>query len=162
MFTTESRPRGFSLIEFMIYIAVISVAMAVFTRFTIDVSRQAAEAKSKRAVQQNAQVLLTRLTQEIRASQSFTINAPDSITVQNSTGTATISLNGSEVDYNKGSAVALSDNQVNVTQLNFQSLASPAGVTVTLTVASRYPAATGGIYAVTVNFTVVPRQPLYS
>ncbi len=154
-----SAPRGFTIIEFMVYVAIVSVALTVFANFTISITQNTANLKAKRAVQQNAELLLAKISQEIRYSQNVVAASGSTLTLTNSSGsTTTISWNSTskEVNYN---GAPLSNTYVNVTSLTFVSVTGiSGGVTVSLTVQPKYAGGLGSAYTITLTTTAVSRQ----
>ena len=69
--------KGFTLIEILIYIAIIVVFLIVITYFALDILYGKIKSQSQMAVQQNARFATEKVTQEIR--QALDINLGDSI-----------------------------------------------------------------------------------
>ncbi|MBU0671101.1 MAG: prepilin-type N-terminal cleavage/methylation domain-containing protein [Patescibacteria group bacterium] len=63
--------KGFSLIEIMIYIALLAVLMVAVTQFTWDVLYGGVNAYVDRELQQNARFSLEKMTYEIRNSENI-------------------------------------------------------------------------------------------
>jgi len=63
--------RGFTLVELIIYILVVSVILISATYYAIDVIGAQTKARSYQEVQQNARLALRRMVQEIRAAENL-------------------------------------------------------------------------------------------
>jgi len=153
---------GFSIIELMVYVVIVAVAMTVFANFAIAVTQNASQLKNKHAVEQNAELLLARISEEIRYSQNVVSASGSTLTLTNSSGSqVTITLNGTEVDYN---GVALSNSYVSVRTLTFSSITGMSGgVAITLTVQPKNSGGIGAPYTLTLTSTAVSRhQQVYS
>ncbi len=153
-------PRGFTLVELLVYIAVSTVALLVFVTFMVDVSRSAARARVAQEVHQNAQFVLDRLAQEVRSSQLVDVgsstfgNDVGTLALTTSTGTHTFALASNVVTLG---GAPLTSASVRVTKLRFTN-ATPA-----VTVQLRVEDATSSVNPQTIEFqtTLVPRQTLY-
>ncbi len=166
---THKRPRGFSLVELLVYIAVSTIALLVFVTFMVDVSRSAARARVAQEVHQNAQFVMARLAQEVRSSKVIIFTDPPSkfdvpagsLDLTTSTGgthtfaldttnpsIGVIKLNGDEITNKKS---------VNVTKLMFTKVGSAVKVELQVkeitTLASPQ--------TIDLQTTLVPRQEVY-
>ncbi len=156
---------GFTLIELLIYMSLVSVTLLVLMNFVTDVTKSAAKTKITREIQQNARLVLSRITQDVRTAQTIPTfsNGNTAITFTNSAGqTELICLEAGEVRYIVGggtcaTAQSLTTNKVNVTQLDFSNSAN--AVTINLTVGKNNQLDT--INPLTLSSTVVPRRQLY-
>ena len=155
--------KGFTLMELLIYVGIATVAIVVFTNFMVDVTKNASKAKITQEVQQNARLLLSRMTQEIRTAKEIIYVTSDQITFKNSSDdTITFYLNDDDVyyDINSSGPVSLINDQVRVTQLNFQQ--NSDSVNIDLTVEQKdenVEAAKKG--EINLTSTIVPRPLLY-
>jgi len=96
--------KGFTLIELIIYIAIVSAVLVLITDFTWNVIYGNVKSQSVREAQQNARFAMLKITRAIRVGQNpttvFTLN--DGILYE--------------------SGVALTTDRVRVTNLNFTSV----------------------------------------
>lgn len=158
------RPRGFTLVELLVYIAVSTIALLVFVTFMVDVSRSAARARTVQELQQNAQFVMDRLAQEVRSSQAIITTEPPSKfnvndgilelttsvgphTFKLDTVKNTVTLNGSDI----------TSTSVVVKKLLFTSLGST--VTVQLQIVEKNTPANP--QSIDLQTTLVPRQAVY-
>ena len=164
-----TRPSGFTIIELMVYISIVTVAITVFSAFMLDVTKNASRSKTIKEVQQNAQFIMNRITNDIRHAQAVTIPAlgasgADLTLTMSPTLTATYHFDNaaSTVTYqqNSGTAMAISNNQVRVTNLSFSNTGS--AITVTLAMAQGLATApVAGQYNTTLTSTAVVHSSLY-
>ncbi len=172
---THSRPsQGFTLVELLIYISITSIALLTLTGFMVDISKSAIRARVAKEVQQNARLVLSRVTEVVRTANTidavnsvFDPSPPGSCTatsgklvVQYSTppSAATFDWLADAVRYNDGTGpIALTNNAVKVTQWCFHQVGGAINVEIEVT-----PAA-GTFTAQRQHFTttVVPRPSLY-
>lgn len=96
---------GFTLIELIIYIAIVAIILAISSDFAWNIIQGDIKTTSLREVQQNGRFSMEKITRAIRAGQS-----PSIFTISD----GTLYQNG----------VALTTNQVRVTNLQFTSLAN--------------------------------------
>lgn len=97
--------KGFSLIELLIYAAIVSGVLAVSSGFTWDIVQNDIKSASLREVQQNAWFSMEKITRAVRAGQN-----PSIFTLAN----GVLSQNG----------VPLTTDQVRVTNLQFTSVSN--------------------------------------
>lgn len=95
--------KGFTLIELIIYIAIVSVVLVLVTGFSFNILYGNIKTQAVRETQQNARFALEKITRSIRAGQD-----PSIFTVSDG------------ILYQEG--VALTTDQVRVTVLDFTSL----------------------------------------
>ena len=130
--------RGFSLIEMIVYVAIVAIVISAIVAFNIWVIQVGTKAKISRAVLDNSRRTLETLTYEIRRSQS--VYAPNSVLGAHpgqlsfyQISTSTPDETGTFIDFflcdeaiclkKEGIApIALTDNQVRVTNLTFNQL----------------------------------------
>lgn len=164
---TRSDERGFTLAELIVYLSIVTIAILVFASFMVNVTKYASHSKVQREVQQNARLVLSRITQEIRTAASIdaansVFNSDDGkLTVQGPSG-ALVSFyrqaSSDEVYYDNGSgAVPLSSDAIRVSELRFAQVSS--GVSVDLKVEQGNASAPPN--AIELSSTVVPRTSLY-
>lgn len=63
--------KGFTLIETIVYVTLVSILVLVFVNFALDVVGTAQKSRVRQEVQQNARFAMERITQEIRAASSL-------------------------------------------------------------------------------------------
>ncbi len=97
------QPAGFTLVELLIYIAITSIALVIFTGFLADTTASAARSRQSQELQQSSSLIFSRLSQEIRSATAIAIsgttitittpsNSTDTFTYDSSA--KTLSLNG--------------------------------------------------------------------
>lgn len=164
-FRSEPR-RGFTLIELIIYVALISIFSLVFVNFVFDVISTAEKARVRQELQQNARFALDRMLQEIRSAQSINTGSSTFGTSPGvlSVSTATPGTNPTIFDVSGGvlrvklgaaSAVPITDSKYVVTNLVFDDLSvsnKTVNVRVSLTLAHPNPTNTD-TYAAQVTLT---------
>ena len=158
---------GFSLVELLVYISITTVTLLILTSFVIDVTKNAARTKITKEVQQNARLLISKITQEVRTATNIdgTNSVFDSdhgkLTLIKNTGPVSFYWQDNEVYYDKDLNVdALSNNKVRVTKLNFQR--NNNAITVNLTVEQKnINARIEGTDKFELSSTIVPRPMLY-
>lgn len=62
--------KGYTLIELLVYLGIVTISVMVFTVFVVNVTKNSARAEMKQELQENARVVINRLTQNIRQAQS--------------------------------------------------------------------------------------------
>ncbi|PIS04925.1 MAG: hypothetical protein COT81_03850 [Candidatus Buchananbacteria bacterium CG10_big_fil_rev_8_21_14_0_10_42_9] len=73
----DLRPReGFTLIEMLIYVALIAASAVIFTSFVVDVIDNSARIITVKEVHQNSRLILARLSQEIKTAKDFSGTFP--------------------------------------------------------------------------------------
>lgn len=156
---------GFTIVEIMIYITLVTVAMVVMAKFVADVTVNAARSKVVKEVQLNAQITLGRILNEIRNSQSVvSVGATQLVLQANATDQVTISYNSvdSRVErlVNGAGMVILTSPEVRVTNLAFAAIS--IGVSVSLSVAQLSASAPGTYqHQAQLSGTAFPRQLVY-
>lgn len=124
---------GFSLIEIIIYVALVSIIAVSFVVFIIDVTTSSQKARVRQEVQQNARFAFQRITREIRAADD--VNAGSSafgtspgvlsLAADNPTDDPTVfSVNGGVLQITQGANPAqdLTSDRFVVTNLVFTDL----------------------------------------
>lgn len=160
---------GFTLIELIIYISIVTVALLVFTNFMADVTHNASKAKVTKEVQQNARLIMTKITQEIRAGSS--INEAElvngTLIITKGSSTITFDRDGDNITYDDSAdglpVQILTNEYVKVTDLTFAK-SGEDGISVHLTIQQkRNDTAAAGHERdrISLSSTVVPRSALY-
>jgi type II secretory pathway pseudopilin PulG len=152
----HGRPKGFTLVELLVYIGVSTIALLVFVTFMVDVSRSAARARTAQELHQNAQFVLDRLNREVRSATNIdpssdagslvlsTVGGPETFTLDVNNA---VTLNGEP----------LTSNNVKVTALQF----SYAAPTVTVQLHAEENTSAASPQAIDLQTTLVPRQAVY-
>jgi len=160
---------GFTLIELLIYISISTAAILVFTSFMVDVTKSAARAKSTKEVQQNARLLLERLTQDIRTARSIDSAGVNQIVLFDASNIKVqycLTDTDKIVHYLKGegdcfiSTSELSSDQVRVTKLDFQQNSGTVKVDLTVQQKNQNPS-TSEKSQISLSSTIVPRSSIY-
>lgn len=160
-FLHNNRNRGYSLLELIIYIALFAVISVLLVRSLVTVMKTYAKAQNYRRLQNNGELVMERITREVRASKSiasgvYTTN-PGSLTLlQDNEGvpqTVGFSVSDASVQVSvDGSTAPLSTTQVAVTNLIFRTVTTTqgAGIKTELTVTTTSaPIITAKFYSTT-------------
>lgn len=152
-------PRGFTLIELLVYIGIVTMAVTVFTSFSVEVARSAGTSRAMKEVQQNARTVMSRIVQDVRSSTAVALLAGGSELQADVAGTPKrYFLDGGVLKLDDGgSVVGLTTPAVTVT--GFQATASGRAYDVVLTVREASSAATP--MTTTLTTSVVARGALY-
>lgn len=163
----QSNPEGFTLIELMVYLSISTIAILVFTNFMADVTQNAAKSKVTKEVQQNARLILTKITQEIRTSQGIdmgqsVLNSDDGkLVIIRAGGSTTFDLVSGDVTIDTGAgSEVLTSNHVKVTELHFTETQNAISVDITVE-QKRDTDRTHERDSITLSSTVVPRSTIY-
>ena len=127
-----SRRRGFTLVEALVYTAVLAIVAGIVVEILVGMTRASARVQLARRINHSAQISLERLTREIRNAQS--VNGASSIfnthpgrlslTTLNALGLPTtieFSLTSTTLQVTEGSSVSnLTPKNVDVTNLVFR------------------------------------------
>ena len=142
--------KGFSLIETVVYVALVAVFSVGVIQVLLSETNAWGRARTERNLNDTAMLVVERLSHEIRLAKSVTIGEsslgthPGMLTLQTFSGASsndpssiTIFLDGTDLKMRRdsGSAVALSGNGVSITNLLFYRIASAKseGVRIELT-----------------------------
>lgn len=157
---------GFTMIELIVYLGIASIALLVFYGFAANVMQSAARIKSASDVQENAHVVLSRITHDVRTTDAA-VASGSTLTFTKTIGgiptTTCYDLVSTVVEYGSCTgagcacavSAALSDNTVNVTTLSFTGSSAQIGVNVTV------EPRVGNADSVALSTTIVPRSSLY-
>ena len=144
---SRKNEKGLTLMELLIYISISTIIVVVIMNFFTDVTINAAKVKITKEVQQNARLMLSRMTQEIRSAQAVDF-ALDKIIVTNQ--------DGEEIIFNEETMNSLSSNRVLVTDLTFAQDSSTIFINLTV------EQSRGKVNKeVTLSSAVVPRSDIY-
>jgi type II secretory pathway pseudopilin PulG len=155
---------GYTMIELLIYIGIVTAAILVFTNFMVDITKNSARAQVKQEVQQNARLILSRLTQEIRNAKQITSVNPERIILINPLDqdiTFQWDNINKEITYDDGTGpIILSGQKIRITQLNFQQ--NNNTISINFKVEQKNPNAQSADKSeITLSSAVVPRSILY-
>lgn len=118
--------QGFTLIELILYIALVSIFIsgAIFFAWDLVYGRQ--KAFTKQTVNQSARIAMSRIAYEIRRTQAINSLTATSIELENGTNDTTISLNSDIIELTTDGTgpYDLTSDQVSVTDLSFTDLSS--------------------------------------
>ncbi len=119
--------KGFTLIETIIYISIISVFLVSVIQFSTNAIRSGEKARVIHEVQQNARFGLERVAREIRASDGVNTGAstfdshPGVLSLSTTSGTTVFDVSSGVLRINEGSgAVNVTTNTVTITNLVFE------------------------------------------
>lgn len=134
--------RGFTLIEFLVYSAIVVVAGVISVEFILNIYEGKTKSQAYFEVQENARLAMERIVQEIHGAQNinpssnFNINLATNPGAKLSLQMKDASLNPTEFDVSSGAVrilqgisgpYALTNNQVRVTNLTFRNYTSLNG-----------------------------------
>lgn len=122
--------KGFTLVEIILYVAILGVILTVVTSFSLDALQEKSEQKSKQMVKQDVDFVLDKISHEIESATSVDKNISildastpyGKIVLSKKNGSSvTISLTGSTVYLQKkgGPLEKLSTSGSKITSLNF-------------------------------------------
>ncbi|MFC1721370.1 PilW family protein [Patescibacteria group bacterium] len=139
-----NKQKGFSLIELLIYIAILISAVTIVAVFTVDIIKANRAEQGNRDTQQNARFIIERLQYETRwANDIATPYQTDEMILETSSGNVRFYLNTGDNGQTAmfierdGSSQQLTSSQVEVSQFELQTIDpanGPPSVRVELTV----------------------------
>ncbi|KKW15219.1 MAG: hypothetical protein UY52_C0019G0003 [Parcubacteria group bacterium GW2011_GWC2_49_9] len=158
---------GFTLIELLVYLSITSVVLVVITSFVASTTKNAVESKVSTEIQQNARLLLSRMTYDIRIAEDFDDTNSDlnidhgSLTVIQNAQPVSYSWDNGQVTLDDGSGpVALTTGLVNVTKFYFDRNGDT--VTIQLTMEPKNMQASAPERStISLSSTVTPRHLVY-
>ncbi len=139
---------GYSLLELVIYLGLFVLLSVVLIQSLVSVMRTYATAQAYRALQQNGEVVMDRITREIRAASTISSatygTSPGTLSLsgtdsEGNAHTATFNLSGGTVQINDdGSSGVLTTTSVVVTSLLFYATSNTVtdGVKVEITLST--------------------------
>ncbi|MFZ4500056.1 MAG: PilW family protein [Minisyncoccia bacterium] len=138
---------GYSLLELLIYIALFAMISVLLVHSLVVLMRTYANAASFRRLQNNGELIIERITREVRDAESISSGTfgqhPGAITLLNAGTPVVFGVSNGAVTITENSTTGiLSTNQVTVSAMVFRRITTPAGegVKVELTLAT-----TGGV-----------------
>jgi len=131
MIQSRTTPKGFTLIELILYVAIASILLTVISLFLSTVIKSRLKQQSMTEVESQGLQIMEQITRTIRSAE--TINSPTSGNNSNtlSLGMSNGSQNptvfessGSQIQITEGtgSPIALSNGRVNISNLDFKNL----------------------------------------
>ncbi len=127
---------GFTLVEFLVYVAVVAAVLSVVTVLSVDLFRGRAKSSSLEVVNQNARLALERVTGAVRNANSVD---PSSLGCDHAAGCLSLHMPGAAVNptvfalasgtltlaEGAGAPVRLTSPEIEVTSLVFTHLTQP-------------------------------------
>lgn len=118
--------KGFTLIELIIYVALISIFITGAVTFALNVIAGRQKSTNQTIITSEAQTLLSRINYEISIAQKLNSLSSTQIILEDAGGNLTIiELSGSTINFTQNTTtLPLSSNQIEVTNLSFTNLSS--------------------------------------
>jgi prepilin-type N-terminal cleavage/methylation domain-containing protein len=135
----KKQQQGFTLIELILYISLLSIFLSGAIIFAWDVIYSREKAHAQRMVNQSASTAMMRIDYEIRNAETITSITPTQLVLSKGGSTTTFNLNGTtlEISQDGSGPFPLTSNQTKVTNLVFSetntSLVNTKGVTIDIT-----------------------------
>lgn len=143
---TKYRQEGFSLIEMLVYIAILALMLMVIIQVVVSMVRSEHVIESMRAIENSASLSLERITRETRAADSINTAAstfnthPGRLTLTSADRTVEFSLVGGRIRLTEDGVVSgyLTGGSTTVSSLIFRRFATSTveGVRIEMTVES--------------------------
>jgi len=150
-----SSVRGFTLIELIVYVALVAIFITGAILFSWDVIYGREKSFNQQIVQQNARAALLRISYEIRRAQDIQSVSPTQLVLESGGSQTTIELVGQTIRFTSGGfgPYDLTSNQAVITDLLFTDLTSlendAKNIGVNFTMSQAEPAASGQLTAET-------------
>lgn len=127
-----SAQTGYSLLELLIYIALFTIISVLLIRSLVVIMRTYASAQANRRLQNNGEVILERISREVRDAKSISSGtfsvSPGTLTLIGDDGTVSFAVVNGALEINDGGTVgALSTSAVAITTLIFRKIETPNG-----------------------------------
>lgn len=148
----HKRPAGFTLIEVMIYVVLVSGILIGATSFAISIINNRTKSFAIQEVEQNSRFVMEKITQAVRSARKIATPAigvtDTTLELEMSDGTRNptiFTLNGSSLNFTEGTGPTLDlhSGNVEVSNLIFTNLSLPNGKTrnvyVSFTLSHRNP-----------------------
>jgi len=139
------KPKGFTLLEFILYFALLAIVMTAITAFTLSIVSSQGKGRVIGEVESSERLAMLRILRSTRTADSLTsISGGDAGVLTLNMGTANPTIfdlvNGTvRITENGGPAVPLTTPNVKVSKLRFTSDAQSNGnVTITTEIAAAY------------------------
>jgi type II secretory pathway pseudopilin PulG len=147
---TKWSSKGFTLVELLAYVAIVGFVLTVIAVFTAEIIKSNRKAEITRETQENARLVMQRLSKEIRWANLILDFNSSEITLNTSEGSIRFYLGGVDLDrlfIEKGGAEReLTSDKVKITHLSFVRLEpenAPDSIQINLTVENRSPSVRG-------------------
>jgi len=147
---------GFTLVELLVYMAIIGFVLAIIAVFTVEIIKSNRKAEMIRETQENARLIIQRMSKEIRWANSISSFSSTDITLDTASGPVRFFLGGPDADRffieEKGVQRELTSDKVKVTNLAFTRMEpenAPNSIQINVTVENRIAVAKGEYIAVT-------------
>jgi len=126
---TSRKSSGFTLVELIIYMALLSAFLLVLTNIFTAVLRVRVDSQSSSSVEQDGRFILARLAYDINRATTDTVPNPTSLNLTISGQTYSYVLNGTNLQLTQpGSLVdSLNGSGSQITSLSFQKIANTGG-----------------------------------
>ncbi len=117
---------GFSLIELILYVAIVSIFLVGMTNFIWDIIYGRQKAHAQQVVEQSARVAMGRINYELRRAANFNVISSTELQLTNPDGTTSLLLNGNTLQITTpgGGPYDLTNDKVIVSNLNFSEFSS--------------------------------------
>lgn len=134
----DKRPNGFTLIEVMIYVVLVSGILIGATSFAISIINNRTKSFAIQEVEQNSRFMLEKITQAVRSARNIAapaIGATDTtlelVISDGAKNPIIFALNGSSLSMTQGAGPTLDlhSGNVEVSNLTFTNLSLPNGKT---------------------------------
>lgn len=129
--------KGFTLIEIILYVALVAVFITSAVLFTFNIIYGKEKAYNQQVVDQSVRIAMEKIAYQIRSAKEVQITSASSMTLTNSDGnTVSISQNGQAIEISEGGLgpYNLTSNQVKIDSLNLTNLSSATSDTVNINV----------------------------
>lgn len=161
----KNNNKGYTLIEQLIYLALVAAIAIIFTSFTADVVRTSVKALAIKEVNQSARILMAQISQEIKTAKQINSISSSQLSLTNYNNTTVVFEYDSAnylVTFNNGSgAVPISNDSVRVTSFSFNELTNGV-IEINLGLSQKNPNLPEvQKYHLEVSSVVALRSPLY-
>ena len=123
---------GYSLLELLIYIALFAMISVLLVHSLVVLMRTYASAQGFRKLQNNGELIIERITREVRAAESISGGTfgshPGTVTLMNAGNSVAFAVsNGAATITQGGVTETLSTSEVAVTSMIFRRITTPVG-----------------------------------
>lgn len=124
---------GFTLVELIIYIALLSAFLLVLTNVFVTILRVRNESQASSSVEQDGRFILNRLSYDINRATNATVTSPDTMTLIIGGQNHTYSVNSSKLQLVSPSGTDFLNGSLStVSNLTFQEVANTGGLEETI------------------------------
>ncbi|MEK9175007.1 MAG: hypothetical protein AAB795_00270 [Patescibacteria group bacterium] len=145
--------KGFTLVEFILYISIVGVILVSFMYYMIDISSSSTKSDAFAEVGYNGRVAMEKISREIRNAVDINVGAsvfdthPGALSLTTSnpnTNPTTINLSGAVLQIKRGAGpvLPLTTSKVEITKLIFSNLSqsgTPGNIKILLTIRYKNP-----------------------